>query len=34
MPFENASGAPGLQWISEAFPAFLSRRLASDTIFP
>ncbi len=33
MPFENASGAPGLQWISEAFPAFLSQRLASDTIF-
>ena len=27
-------GAPGLQWISEAFPAFLSQRLASDTIFP
>ena len=34
MPFENASGAPGLQWISEAFPAFLSQRLASDNIFP
>jgi tetratricopeptide (TPR) repeat protein/TolB-like protein len=34
MPFENASGAPGLQWISEAFPAFLSQRIASDNIFP
>lgn len=34
MPFANASGAPGLQWISEAFPAFLSQRLASPKIFP
>jgi tetratricopeptide (TPR) repeat protein/TolB-like protein len=34
IPFANASGAPGLQWISEAFPAFLSQRLASPSIFP
>ena len=34
MPFTNASGAPGLQWISEAFPAFLSERLSSDSILP
>jgi hypothetical protein len=34
MPFANASGAPGLQWISEAFPALLSQRLASPSIFP
>jgi tetratricopeptide (TPR) repeat protein len=33
MPFENTSGAPGLQWISEAFPVFLSQRLSSATIF-
>ena len=33
MPFENASGAPGLQWISEAFPVFLTQRLSSATIF-
>jgi tetratricopeptide (TPR) repeat protein/TolB-like protein len=33
-PFANTSGAPGLQWISEAFPAFLSQRLASPNIFP
>jgi tetratricopeptide (TPR) repeat protein/TolB-like protein len=34
IPFANTSGAPGLQWISEAFPAFLSKRLASPNIFP
>jgi len=34
MPFANASGAPGLQWVSEAFPALLSQRLASRNIFP
>jgi len=33
MPFENASGAPGLQWISEAFPEILSQRLAGPTVF-
>ena len=34
MPFENASGAPGLQWISESFPELLSQRLSSPAIFP
>ncbi len=34
MPFENASGAPGLQWISEAFPEVLSQRLSSPAVFP
>jgi tetratricopeptide (TPR) repeat protein/TolB-like protein len=33
MPFENGSTAPGLQWVSEAFPVFLSQRLSSATIF-
>jgi tetratricopeptide (TPR) repeat protein len=33
MPFENASGAPGLEWIAEAFPAVLRQRLNSPTIF-
>ena len=33
MPFENASGAPGLQWISEAFPEILSQRLSGPTLF-
>jgi tetratricopeptide (TPR) repeat protein len=33
MPFENASGAPGLEWIREAFPEHLSQRLASPTIY-
>ena len=30
VPFENRSSAPGLQWISEAFPEILSQRLASS----
>jgi TolB-like protein len=34
MPFENGSGAPGLQWISEAFPEVLSQRLSSPNVFP
>jgi tetratricopeptide (TPR) repeat protein len=33
MPFENGSGAPGLQWISEAFPEILSQRLSSPSIY-
>ena len=33
MPFENASGAPGLEWIAEAFPAVLSQRLNSPALF-
>ena len=34
MPFENASGAPGLQWISESFAELLSQRLLSPILFP
>jgi tetratricopeptide (TPR) repeat protein/TolB-like protein len=34
VPFTNASGASGLQWIGEALPALLSQRLASPNIFP
>lgn len=34
MPFDNASGAPGLQWISESFPELLSQRLSAPGIFP
>ena len=30
MPFENHSKAPGLEWISEAFPEVLSQRMASQ----
>jgi tetratricopeptide (TPR) repeat protein len=33
MPFENASAAPGIHWISEAFPEVLSQRLASPNIY-
>jgi tetratricopeptide (TPR) repeat protein len=33
MPFENASGAPGLEWIAEAFPAVLSQRLNSPSVY-
>ena len=33
MPFENGSRAPGLQWISEAFPEILSQRLSSPSIY-
>ena len=33
MPFENASGAPGLQWVSEAFPEILGQRLSGPTVF-
>jgi tetratricopeptide (TPR) repeat protein len=33
MPFENASGAPGLEWISEAFPEILTQRLSSPNVF-
>jgi len=34
MPFENLSSAPGLEWISEAFPEVLSERLASQQLHP
>jgi len=33
MPFENTSGAPGLQWVSEAFPETLGARLSGPTVF-
>lgn len=33
MPFENHSKAPGLEWISEAFPEILSQRMASQQIY-
>ncbi len=29
MPFENQTTAPGLEWISEAFPEVLSQRMES-----
>ena len=32
-PFENASSAPGLEWIGEAFPEVLGQRLASPTTY-
>lgn len=33
MPFENKSSAPGLEWISEAFPEVLSERLGSHSLY-
>lgn len=33
IPFENGSGAPGLEWISEAFPEILEERLSSPSLF-
>lgn len=33
MPFENRSSAPGLEWISEAFPEVLGQRMASDGVY-
>jgi Tfp pilus assembly protein PilF len=33
MPFENHSKAPGLEWISEAFPEVLSERMASPQLY-
>ena len=33
MPFENTSTAPGLEWISEAFPEVLGVRLNSGDMF-
>jgi len=33
MPFENQSSAPGLEWISEAFPEVLSQRMASSQTY-
>jgi Flp pilus assembly protein TadD/TolB-like protein len=34
MPFENQSSAPGLEWISEAFPEVLSQRMTSPKLHP
>jgi Tfp pilus assembly protein PilF/TolB-like protein len=31
LPFENASKAPGLEWIGESFPEIVGQRLASGT---
>ncbi|HWR37089.1 MAG TPA: tetratricopeptide repeat protein [Clostridia bacterium] len=33
LPFENGSRAPGLQWISEAFPEVLGAKLASPMLY-
>lgn len=33
MPFENRSNAPGLEWISEAFPEVLGQRMALDDLY-
>ncbi|HZQ92128.1 MAG TPA: tetratricopeptide repeat protein [Terriglobales bacterium] len=33
MPFENQSHAPGLEWISEAFPEVIGQRLRSPSLF-
>lgn len=33
MPFENASGAPGLEWVGEAFAEILTQRLSSPDVF-
>ncbi len=33
MPFENQSSAPGVEWISEAFPQVLSQRMASPHLY-
>lgn len=33
LPFENESKAPGLEWISEAFPEILGQRLASPITY-
>src|SRR5215467_12062695 len=33
IPFENGSSAPGLEWISEAFPEILEERLSSPSLY-
>ena len=33
MPFENQTTAPGLEWISEAFPEVLSQRMQSPWLY-
>lgn len=34
LPFENASKAPGLDWIGEAFAEVLSQRMGSASLYP
>ena len=33
VPFENASGAPGLEWVGETFPEILGQRMASGSLY-
>jgi tetratricopeptide (TPR) repeat protein/TolB-like protein len=33
LPFDNASKAPGLEWISEAFPELLGQRMSSPATY-
>jgi len=33
VPFENASGAPGLEWVGETFPEILGQRMASNSLY-
>ncbi|MGH9493133.1 MAG: tetratricopeptide repeat protein, partial [Terriglobales bacterium] len=33
VPFENASGAPGLEWVGETFPEILGQRMASAQLY-
>lgn len=34
VPFENASGAPGLEWVGETFPEILGQRMGSPQLYP
>ena len=33
VPFENASGAPGLEWVGETLPEILGQRMASNSLY-
>jgi Tfp pilus assembly protein PilF/TolB-like protein len=33
VPFEDTSGTPGLQWISEAFPEVIGQRISSRSLY-
>jgi tetratricopeptide (TPR) repeat protein len=33
VPFENASSAPGLEWVGETFPEILGQRMASPQLY-
>ena len=33
VPFENASGAPGLEWVGETFPEILGQRMSSAQLY-